>query len=380
MRPIRAFPPAALKSLVVLVSALAASGCEGSPLDPEELDAAQASQLQSMLSEVLLKLDGIDARIDSLEATIDAAGAMPVTLTGLPAEQLDSLMAITSWLAQDIVEESMGGWEFCGEFAGGLEVGLKFASEAEGKGRADLGAWAGTGAFAGGEVKATGGLEGGLAGEAKAAIEYCNPFGTKVLPGESRPAAVPIFAAAGPSRAGELAQLETALTNVAGQLNLTPDALGQALTGIGGAVSSSGGLRIQNIGTHLPLPSGLAAIANDPVGSAVARVQDLSTTARSALCSGGSWGSTVSTIITQACSIINTGGIANFAVLADVANTYPVVEAAIGTVCTRVNSVGLQRLMIPSWDVTLPLGIGTVEVFPGYNQRLFPSYVSVACP
>jgi hypothetical protein len=360
-----------------LVALVVAAGCGDSPISPDELDAAQASEIQAMLGEVLAKLGDIEERIDSLEATIDEAGSMPVTLTGLPAEQLDSIMAVASWIAQDIVEESMGGWEFCGEFAGGFEVGLKFASQAEGKASADLGAWAGTGAFAGGTVKGAGTLEGGLAGEGKAAIAYCNPFGEKVLPGDARPATAPLN---GPSRAGELAALETALTNVATQLNLTPAALSQALTGVGGAFSGSATFDLQGVGDYLPLPPALAAIADDPIGTAVSRVQGLTTTATSALCSGGNWGTNVSVIINQACDVIDAGGLASITVLADIASTYPAVQMAVGNACTRVNSIGLQRLIVPSWDVTFPLGIGTVEVFPGYNQRLFPNYASFACP
>lgn len=63
---------------------------------------------------------------------------------------------------------------------------------------------------------------------------------------------------------------------------------------------------------------------------------------------------------------------------ADIAGTYP--GTAVSTTCARVNNIALQRLIIPSWDVTFPLGIGTVNVFPGYNQRLFPDYATFSCP
>jgi hypothetical protein len=180
-------------------------------------------------------------------------------------------------------------------------------------------------------------------------------------------------------RAGELDQLRTTLTGLTTQFNLTPATLASSLDGVSDAISTPGSLGLQNLGSHLPLPTGLASMAANPLGTVTSSVNGLLSNAQSALCAA-SWGGGMSTVVTQACGIINAGGIANFAVIADVANTYPAVEAAIGTVCTRVNSIGLQRLIIPSWDVTFPLGIGTVEVFPGVNQRLFPNYASVACP
>jgi hypothetical protein len=328
-----------------------------------------------MFAEILDKLETIEERIDSLEASLTEAGSVQVTLTGEPAGQLDSLLAVTSWIARDIVGESLGGWEICGAFDAGFEVELKFASAAEGKASVDLGAWAGTGAFAGGTVKAAGNLEGGVAGQGKAGIEYCNPFGTKALPDEARPAS-PL--ASGPARSPELDQLEASLTTLTTQLNLTPATLAQALGGVGSAFSGTGSLDLQNVGDYLPLPSGLAAVADDPMGAALSRVQGLSSSAQSALCSGSGWGSNVSAIVSESCDVIDGGGLANITAFADIASSYPVVQNAVTTVCTRVNSIGLQRLVIPSWDVTI-LG-STYEVFPGYNQRLFPSYTTMTCP
>jgi hypothetical protein len=120
-------------------------------------------------------------------------------------------------------------------------------------------------------------------------------------------------------------------------------------------------------------------MAANPLGTATSRVNGLLTSAQSALCTAG-WSGSMSTIITQACSVINAGGIANFTIMADITATYPAVQTAVTNVCTRVNAIGLQRLVIPSWDVTFPLGIGTVNVFPGYNQRLFANYTSLTCP
>jgi hypothetical protein len=120
-------------------------------------------------------------------------------------------------------------------------------------------------------------------------------------------------------------------------------------------------------------------MASDPLGTATDRIQDLSETAQSALCST-TWGPNISAVITQACDIIDSGGIANFTVLSDIADTFPGIQTAVSTTCMRINTIGLQRLIIPSWDVTFPLGIGTVNVFPGYNQRLFPNYTSLSCP
>jgi hypothetical protein len=342
---------------------VAATGCGDSPAG---LGAAQTSDA-AMLAEILDKLESIEDRLDSLDVTVGGLSGGGLSLTGLPAEQLDSLMDLASFIALDAVS---GSWEACGSFGLTLDFGLELAGEAEGKGSADLGAWAGTGAFAGATVKAAGSLGGSLKADAEGGIEYCAELGAGTPPARPQPA--------GPMRSPELDQLRTTLTGLTTQFNLTSASLGQSLGGISSVISAPGSVDLQSVGGNLPLPPALASMASDPLGTAAGRLQGLSADAQDALCNSNYWGSNVSTIIAEACDVIDSGGLANITAFADMANTYPAVETAVSSVCGRINSMGLARFAIPSLDVTV-LG-QTYSVFGGSNNRLFPSYTSVACP
>lgn len=47
-------------------------------------------------------------------------------------------------------------------------------------------------------------------------------------------------------------------------------------------------------------------------------------------------------------------------------------------VCTAINGMLPARVVIQPVDVTFPLGIGDVRVFPGFNRALFPG-IAAAC-
>jgi len=321
----------------------------------------------AMFAEIIDKLESIEERIDSLEEVVGSSGGGELVLTGLPAAQLDSVLALASFLAEDATS---GSFELCaaGGFAG--EFGTAWIGEAEGEGAGHLGAWAGTGAYAGGKITAKAEVAGGIKVEGALGGSFCYPLFA------GNPAVRPV---PGPMRAPELDQLRTTLSTVSGQFGMDEDMLAQSINGIGAAIGSPGSLGLANMGDHLPLPPALSNLANDPVGTVAGGLQGLTSTAQSALCSGIGWGGPVSTVISDACDVIGNGGLASITVLSDIASTYPAVQATVSTACTRLNTIGLQRLIIPSWDVTFPLGIGTVNVFPGYNQRLFPNYASFAC-
>jgi hypothetical protein len=366
-----------------IVALLGLTACGESPVTP--VGAAQNSP-EAMFAQILDKLGTIEHRIDSLEATLDGSadhtsvlqkldeigsaiggGGGGAVLAALQAAQLDSLVLLASYIAEDA---SSGSWEVCGEVELAGKGGLEFGGGAEGRGAADAGAWAGTGAHAGAKAQASfevkGGVELGLAGK----IGGCVPLGAGSPPVRPAPA--------GPLRSAELDGLRDVMASLTSQFNLSPTSVTQSVDGIRTAFQSPGSLTLQNVGGYLPLPPAMAAMASDPLGTAVGRLSGLHTSAQSALCGGSGWGSTLSTIVQEACVIIGQGGLSNVSVFADIADTYPVVQAAVGNICTRVNSIGLQRLIIPSWDVTI---INTTyQVFPGYNQRLFGNYTSVACP
>jgi hypothetical protein len=87
-------PSPALASLL----ALSVSACGDTPLTPDEAGASQESTM-AMFAEIIDKLETIEARIDSLEEVVGSSGGGELVLTGLPAAQLDSVLALASFLA-----------------------------------------------------------------------------------------------------------------------------------------------------------------------------------------------------------------------------------------------------------------------------------------
>jgi hypothetical protein len=352
----------------LFVAVVGLSSCNDSPLSPAEAGAIQMSET-AMLASILSKLDSISAKLAEQEATFAARiDSLELAVTGgVPggtvnaAAQVDSILALASFIATDMTS---GGWELCGGGAIGLEVMLEFAAEAEGQAVGSLGAWAGTGGFAGAEVKAKAALKGGPVLDFQGGIEGCMPVFGDTPP--VRPAPT------GPARSPVLDQLHASLGTLSSQLNLSPETMSTAFTGIGSAIQSPGSLQLSSVASSLPLPPALASLASNPMATVGAQVQSLAAQALANLCGGINWGPAVSAIITQACAV----GSIDINAFATVTNIVPGIQNTMANVCNRINMIGTRRLIISSWDITLPLGIGTVNVFPGYNQLLFPNYTN----
>jgi hypothetical protein len=352
---------------MLFVLAFACAGCQDYPLSPAEAGAVQMSET-AMLASILSKLDSISTRLTQQEATFAARiDSLELAVTGgvpggtVNAAQVDSILALASFIATDITS---GGWEFCGGGTIGVEVGLEWAAEASGKARGSVGAWVGSGGWAGADVDAKFALKGGPAVEIAGGLEGCIPLFGDAPPVRPSPS--------GPARSPELDQLATALNALSGQLDLTPGTMTTAFSGIGSVIESPASLQLSSVASYLPLPPALATMANNPLAAAGGRVQALASEARDNLCTGINWGPNVTAVINQACSI----GTLDITAFANMSNAFPVVQTTVANVCTRLNMIGTRRLIIAPWDVTFPLGIGTVNVFPGYNQLLFPSYTN----
>lgn len=358
-----------------LVFVVSAASCGGdSPVGPSEAGAQQTSDA-AMLAQILAKVDSIEskidqqsltinARIDSLEAHIGLAGGGG---TVLPAAQIDSILALASFIADN---SSSGGFELCGSFQLGGELGLELGAGAEGRAVGDLGAWAGTGAFAGAKIKPALGLKGGLKGALGGGISGCIPLGGSTPP--SRPAP------AGPQRSADLDQLSTTLNDLAGQFNLNPSNVSQSINSMSTVFQSPSSLTLANMSGTVPVPPAIASLTNDPLGTVSGYVQNVSNEALDALCNGGGWGSNLSTVVSDACALIP-GGLPNVTALATMSTEFPALQNTVSTVCSTINGIGLQQLTIPSYTVDFGSLIGTYTVFPGYNKRLFPNYPGLTC-
>jgi hypothetical protein len=353
----------------VLVSCAAESTAPPQAMDQEVL--ARLDAVMTRLTAIEAKLDvqedTMKARFDSLRSTITVGGPGGGPVGGpsaLVAAQVDSLVALASFIAHDITS---GAWEVCGGAELALGGSSKTAAEVEGKALGSLGAWAGLGGFAGADIKTTRdlGLEIGL--EGNIGIEGCVPLGAETPPARM---------IAGQAHLIDQT-LHSSLGAVTSQVGLTRERISQSFSTIGTAFQSPGTIRVQDAISILPLPSGLQAIMSDPVGRLSSEVPAKIDEALDALCTRN-WGPRASTPIGTACDRIasNTGDIGG---LFGMMEQFPQVQAAVSTVsdgvstiCTRMNSIGTRSLTIPN-----PLEIGPTNLFG--PSRLFPSYTNMTC-
>lgn len=353
----------------VLVSCAAESTAPPQAVDQEviaRLDAVMA-RLTAIEAKLDVQSDTMRGRFDSLASTITAGGPGGGPVGGpsaLVAAQVDSIVALASFIAHDITS---GAWEVCGGAELALNGSSTTALEVEGKGRGSLGAWAGTGGFAGADIKATRdfGLEVGL--EGNIGIEGCMPLG-----GEDPPARA---IAAGATLID--GTLRAALTGVTTQVGLTRERIASSFNTIGTAFQSPGDIRVQDAVSLLPLPTGLQSVMGDPAGRLRNEVPAKIDEAVSALCST-SWGPRVATPINTACDRIASNN-ADIGGLFEMVERFPALQQAVSTastgvstVCSRVNAIGTRSLTIPN-----PLEIGPTNLYG--PTRLFPSFTTISC-
>lgn len=367
----------AARMLALVAFVLSNASCKDNPFTPQELSAQQISQLEQMLGAISAHLDDIDAKIDAQSAAIDslqsslgggAGGGDTTSVSGALAtleSRTDSIMALASYLA---VDASTLGFEVCGavELAGELEYSSKV--EAIGRAAGDLGAWAGTGAFAGLAANLKANLDGKVKVGVPFSIGGCLPLGAGDPPVRAAPS--------GPmARSPQADAFTTTLQNLSGQFNLDEGTLPQVLSNVATVIQSPGSLQLQSVGSQLPLPPALASFASDPVGTVSGRFQELSNQAVDMLCGGTNWGTNVSSVINDACALFP-GGLPNVTAFASMSTQFPALQTVVSNVCTRMDWIGARSLVIPPYSVNFGGVLGTWQVFPGYNQALFPAYAS----
>lgn len=333
--------------------------------------------------EILAKLDAVLARLATLEATLDsqtdtltdrldtlasrlASGNGPTgSVGGLDSARVDSILNLASFIAEDM---STAGWEICGGAALSVTGGAVTKGEAVGDAKGSLGAWAGTGGFAGAkvELKREYALEAGLEGDV--GLEVCVPISRE---------SPPVRRNANARMAATSTNLESSLTGIVQQLGLDEARVMGALNAMATGVQSPGSLRIQDATSLLPLPAGIAAVLSDPVGALTSEIPAKVDEAVALLCNTN-WGSRVSAPISTACSRISSNNV-DIGGLFDMVDQFPALQSSLttvtdrtGAICTRINGIGTASLTIPN-----PLTIGP-DPFYG-PRRLFPSYTGVSC-
>lgn len=349
---------------VVLVSCAA----ESTGLDDNAAVLARLDAMTARLATIEAKLDSSGARtiarLDSLQSGVTTIGGTP-TLSPLQAAQLDSVVAIASFIANDAVS---GGWEACVNVEAGLSGAIASKADATGEGAGSLGAWAGTGAFAGAKIDAKNEIGFEFNVDGGGSIEGCLPLGGEAPPARALRASM---------RSGDGARLEGTISTFTGQLGLTEARVEAALASLGSALSGSSVPRIQDISGIVPLPPLLANRLANPQSVLSGEVAGKVTDAINSLCSA-SWGSQLSSPVATACANINSGNVSIGGLYA-IASQFPAVESALttlqgrfSTACGRINTIGVTSLTIPN-----PLNIGPEPLFG--PQRLFPSFTTVAC-
>lgn len=329
-----------------------------------KLDAVLA-RLTTLEAAVAAQRDTITDRFDTLTARVGSDVGTPGSAGSVVSARVDSILALASFMAEDM---TTAGWEICGGAVLSLAGGAVTKGEAVGEGKGSLGAWAGTGGFAGAkvELKREYALEAAL--EGGVGLEVCAPISRDEPP-------IRNLASVRATTGG--ANLEATLTGITSQLGLDESRVLGALNTIAAGVQSPGSLRIQDATSLLPLPAGMSAVLNDPVGALTSEVPAKVDEAISLLCNAN-WGARVGAPISTACGRISANNV-DIGGLFDMVDQFPALQSSLtavsdrtGIICTRINGIGTASLSIPN-----PLNIGP-DPFYG-PRRLFPNYAGISC-
>lgn len=325
-------------------------------VEPAGAQSADLQRIEAMLQEVLTRLDTLEARnarrttevlasLDTLVVVVQQPGGV-----GSAGVQLEA--------------------SICFERVRRLTAEAESKIRLEGRGRGNLGVDAyGNGAQA---------FVLGLAGQVvqgkpsanwdfKATICGKGYGGSDV--GALRDAVAGIVQSVSPDRLATVAgALELNGTRMNSSLDAVPT-LSMSQFGFGNGMGS-------DLVASLPLPSDLASLLSDP-NSLLGRASDAADYAIARLCDQSLFTGDFAQRASDACSLRDqltpSQVIGIVQGLDSLPATLSLYGANLSSVCAGFNAISPQRLVIPSYTVSFPLGIGDVVVFPGYNQRLFPN-------
>jgi hypothetical protein len=125
----------------------------------------------------------------------------------------------------------------------------------------------------------------------------------------------------------------------------------------------------------LPLPPGIASFISNPA-SILQKAPEALQYAINQLCSQNLFGGELSQVAASACSLRNqVPSGAQFLSILQGLNGLPTTIGSIKSdlqgACSAVKAILPAKVTIPSESVDFPLGIGTVQVFPGFSKSLF---------
>lgn len=364
----------AVLALACLVPLLA--GCGDSPVEATEPVAQQYEASldptdRELILSILDKLETLEARVeqqatllsqrlDSLAeaglvlAPADVAADRPAGVGGGMTAKLDSLMALSAWMAEDMADQ--GSVTFCGNLGGQFGADLEQWTMLDGQAQGGAGVkpWD-TGAAAEIELTQRYKFDLALGGALELGLEACWEF-APFRPDPPLPAAVSgasptLLAATSPD------PLVGTLLDVQSRLGLDGSRLERALMTGTDLLETGDVRRLVELGDVLPVPPGL----RQPVVFLKGRVNDFDPVGL--LCDGGGLGGPFGARIGDACELIRTNNLPELRPYVDIVGNF-------SNLCGQFNSVIGRRLII---DTDLPWEGSAL------NMRLFPSNWTVDC-
>lgn len=366
---------------------------------PLVLDSGAFANLtdHELLIAVLTKLHALEARVEQesklarvqLDSAVQAVGgALRLASTGAagtagPAAALSNQGSFS-------VQASL-----CGQYEFAADTKIESALSLWGGGEGMLGVDAyGNGAkglvrgFATADTKVIPG------GGAKLALQVCGQFTPVNLTRAPRLASDNLGAVAAVASAGAAESLlrnavqavpVDQLAGAASTLRMDGSRLGTAVHAVSSfsladlPFGGGGALALVNA---LPLPIDIANLLNNPAGI-LQRAPEAALFAVNKLCDQTLFSGPLAQRAQQACSLRDQmpTGTALSGLLQGL-QTLPAnlgsLQSGLSSACGAINAMLPARVSIPPWDVTFPLGIGTVRTFSGYSQDVF-SGVGRAC-
>lgn len=414
--------PQCVKPMALLVGvAVLCTACD-SPLMPADLDAqSAASPLDSLVSldqmsdrellmAILARLDAVEDRIDSLlepvasARTGDGSTTIAVDKPDDPGSQgggqqedidfirnkADSIMTLLNWWAEDHygitpLGRGWGGLTICGQAALGPKLGSEWDVYAEGEGKGSVGAWAGTGAFAGLLVRIKKNLKFGLELGGGLTLQGCRNFLTarssRSMPSRNND---PIIG--GPSVAVQASAVEdepliNAIETLQAALGIDGSRLTTALTQTQNLMTAAQSFgQIRDIGASVTIPPVLSSLVDDPLGTVGGVIPDIGNRIFDFTC-GGQFNTgrpRLNDILNDGCAIIgdptNNPDVLGFIGLR---GKFDLLADRFRLACSRVNLMGGQVMSVTNVARSGLSGLLWNDGF--FTKRVFPQRSALTC-
>lgn len=365
---------------IVLAIGLANTGCN----DVVSAQNNDLAEIRSMLETVLVRLDSIDARM--------------VRQDTAAATQLAALSTTVGKIAVGVgvgVDPTVGGQaqlegSLCFQY--GWEAAARFHSAITLRGRGD--ATVGVDAYGNGgtaNIDAFGGQSIGVMpqGGASANLQVCAKL--------SGQAGINSAAGAGPNMQVTDATkilLQNLIASV-GSDQLAAAASARSMAGPRAAQALSaltslstgdlpfGGGGAANLVGALPLPTDMSALLTDP-SKILDKAADAGAYAVNRICDQKLFTGEFAGKLNDACNLRNqmpsgTTLIAILQGLDGLPATVGTLQNSMSQVCNTLGTMAPATFSIPAVTADFPLGIGTIQTFPGYSRRLFPGLSAPSC-